>query len=89
MTQNNSPAKENVKRLPSRSEVPAELKWDVASVFASDEAWEQALAQASQMPERAAAFAGRLSESPERKCFRDLRRQEVFHHGSRWQKPFR
>ena len=51
MTQNNSPAKENVKRLPSRSEVPAELKWDVASVFASDEAWEQALAQASQMPE--------------------------------------
>ena len=33
MTQNNSPAKENVKRLPSRSEVPAELKWDVASVF--------------------------------------------------------
>ncbi len=66
MTQNNSPAEENVKRLPSRSEVPAELKWDVASVFASDEAWEQALAQASQMPERAAAFAGRLSESPER-----------------------
>lgn len=66
MTQQNLSAEEAVKRLPSRSEVPDELKWDVASVFASDDDWEQALAQANALPEQAAAYAGTLGESPER-----------------------
>ena len=57
---------ENVKRLPSRSEVPDDLKWDVESVFADDNAWEQALAEASSLPEQAAAYAGSLGSSPER-----------------------
>lgn len=55
-----------IKRLPSRNEVPAELKWDVASVFADDAEWEQAFTQASALPEAAAAFAGSLGGSPER-----------------------
>ena len=37
---------ENVKKLPQRDQVPAELKWDVASVFANDDAWEAHWAKA-------------------------------------------
>lgn len=57
---------ENVKKLPHRDQVPAELKWDVASVFASDDAWEAAFAEAEALPEQAAAYAGTLGQSPER-----------------------
>ncbi len=56
---------ENVKKLPQRDQVPAELKWDVASVFANDDAWEAAFAEAEALPEQAAAYAGTLGQSPE------------------------
>ena len=56
---------ENVKKLPQRDQVPAELKWDVASVFANDDAWEAAFAEAEALPEQAAAYAGTLAQSPE------------------------
>lgn len=54
-----------IKKLPARGEVAAELKWDVESVFASDEAWEEALQQAGQLLTQTAAFAGRLGKSAE------------------------
>ncbi len=51
--------------LPKRSEVRAEDTWDAASVYPSDEAWEQAVAQlAGELPglER---FRGRLGQGPQ------------------------
>lgn len=57
---------ENVKKLPRRDEVPAELKWDVESVFATDADWEQAYKEAEGLLAEAADFAGTLGESTER-----------------------
>ena len=34
----------SVKQLPPRSKVPAADRWDLSSLFASDEAWEKAFA---------------------------------------------
>ncbi len=46
-----------------REEVPAEDRWDVAAIYASDEAWEAALTAARQWPAKVSAFEGRLGES--------------------------
>ncbi len=46
-----------------RSEVPAEERWNVEAIFATDAAWEQALNVARQWPEKIAAYEGRLGES--------------------------
>lgn len=51
-----------IKTLPERSQVPAELKWDVESVFADDAAWEAALAAAEAKLEQLAAYAGTLNQ---------------------------
>lgn len=63
-TNNENEAK--VKKLPSREEVPAELKWDVESVFADADAWEQAFGEADKLLAEAAGFEGTLGESAER-----------------------
>ena len=48
----------------ARSEVPAELTWNTASVYASDADWEEAFAQlAGALPELA-SFQGRLGTGP-------------------------
>lgn len=57
---------EAVKKLPARDQVPEELKWDVASVFADDAAWEAAFAEADKLPAQAEEFAGTLAQGPER-----------------------
>lgn len=49
--------------LKKRSEVPAEMTWDAASVFASDEAWEAAIAEATSGFSGLEKYAGRLGES--------------------------
>jgi len=46
-----------------RSEVPAEDRWNVAAIYANDEAWEAALAAARQWPDKVSAYEGRLGES--------------------------
>lgn len=57
---------ESIKKLPRREDVPEQLKWDVASVFAGDADWEQAYKQAEAMLAGAEDFAGTLGDSPER-----------------------
>jgi oligoendopeptidase F len=50
--------------VPNRSEVPVEYTWDVNSVFASDAAWEDAIAELLAYTARLEAFRGHLQESP-------------------------
>ncbi|HEX8230885.1 MAG TPA: oligoendopeptidase F [Chloroflexia bacterium] len=49
--------------LPKRNEVPEEQTWDIKSIFASDEAWEEAYKRAEQQMENMGRFSGRLGES--------------------------
>ena len=55
----------NAQNLRRRDQVPAEDRWNVAAIFASDQAWEDALAASRRLPEEVAAFQGRLGESAE------------------------
>jgi len=55
----------NETNLPLRSQVPQEQTWDLASIFPTPEAWEQAgLDIAKQLP-TLSGYQGRLSESPQ------------------------
>ena len=51
------------KKIPKRSEVDLKNTWATEDLFASDEAWEQAMAELAAMPEQMSAFRGRLGES--------------------------
>lgn len=50
-------------RIPKRSEVPEQFKWALEDIYATDEKWGEDLQKLKAMPERIAAFKGRLSES--------------------------
>lgn len=50
-------------RIPKRSEVPEQFKWALEDIYATDEKWAEDLQNLKAMPERIAAFKGRLSES--------------------------
>ena len=50
-------------RIPKRSEVPEQFKWALEDIYATDEKWAEDLQKLKAMPERIAAFKGRLSES--------------------------
>lgn len=50
-------------RIPKRSEVPEQFKWALEDIYATDEKWTEDLHKLKAMPERIAAFKGRLSES--------------------------
>lgn len=52
----------NTKTLPARADVPAELKWDVESVFTTDADWETALAAAESLLADVCAYAGTLHQ---------------------------
>ena len=54
---------EQVKKIPARSEIPAEDKWAIEDLFVSDEAWEQELTTLEQASAAMAAYEGRLAES--------------------------
>ncbi|MDQ5823838.1 MAG: oligoendopeptidase F [Chloroflexota bacterium] len=49
--------------LPKRNEVPEEQTWDIKSIYASDEAWEEAYKRVEQQMESMGRFSGRLGES--------------------------
>lgn len=51
--------------LPERKDVPVEHTWDTASVFPSDEAWEQALEEAMNRLPELSRYRGRLGEGPD------------------------
>ncbi|NBP87865.1 MAG: hypothetical protein EBU59_05030 [Planctomycetia bacterium] len=55
-----------MKMLPKRSEVQAGDTWDLASLFANDAEWEQALAAWEKRIPEFDAFAGTLGSSAER-----------------------
>jgi oligoendopeptidase F len=50
--------------LPNRAGLAAEGKWNIEALFASQEAWSQALAVAQGFPEQIATFKGRLGAAP-------------------------
>ncbi|MBR5519268.1 MAG: oligoendopeptidase F family protein, partial [Clostridia bacterium] len=51
------------KKIPLRSEVELKNTWATEDMFASDAKWEEALAALAPMPERLAAYQGKLGES--------------------------
>ena len=53
------------KRIRSREEIPAEDKWAIEDLYATDEAWEQELATLHDDQDYLAAFAGKLGQSAE------------------------
>ena len=52
-------------RIRSREEIPAEDKWAIEDLYATEALWEQELATLSEDQQKLAAFAGRLEESAE------------------------
>ena len=54
---------EQVKKIPARSEIPAEDKWAIEDLFVSDEAWEQELTTLEQASATMADYEGLLAES--------------------------
>ena len=52
-----------IKKIPQRSEIPAEDKWAIEDLYPSDEAWEAELATVEADKEYMMGFAGRLGES--------------------------
>ena len=52
-------------KIRSRSEIPAEDKWAIEDLYATDELWEQELATLAEDQKYLASFAGRLAEGPD------------------------
>ena len=48
-------------RIPQRSDIPEKDKWAIEDMYATDEAWEQDLARAKEIPEKIASYKGLLS----------------------------
>ena len=49
--------------IPERKDVPASDKWDLSTLYKSDEDWEKALASIKQLTENVVAFKGKLAHS--------------------------
>ena len=56
---------EDIKKIPQRSEIAKEDTWATEDLFATDEAWEEALAAITEEGKELATFAGKLGESGE------------------------
>ena len=56
---------EEIKKIPQRSEIAKEDTWATEDLFATDEAWEEALAAITEEGKELATFAGKLGESGE------------------------
>ena len=59
---------DTMNKIPLREEIPAEDKWQLEDLYASDAAWEQALAVFEKAGEELAGYAGRLAESADVLC---------------------
>jgi oligoendopeptidase F len=51
------------KTIPARKDVPAKDKWNLSSIYKSDDEWEAALKSLPELTKKAAAYKGRLGES--------------------------
>jgi oligoendopeptidase F len=60
-----SPESATAKSLPSRTDVNVADTWDLASLFPSDQAWEEGFATWEKQIEGYSAFTGKLAESAE------------------------
>ena len=49
--------------IPTRNEVPEELKWDLTRIFKNDDEWEQAYAAAQEKVAKLAELKGALAKS--------------------------
>ncbi len=56
---------EEIKKIPARSEINDADKWATEDLFATDEAWEEALAAITEEGKQLATYAGKLGESGE------------------------
>ena len=56
----------NTTTLPTRSQVPLEQTWDLASVFPTPTEWEAACLQLTSMLPTLSAFQGHLGDSPQK-----------------------
>ncbi len=56
---------EEIKKIPLRSELNVEDTWATEDMYPSDQAWEEELASVAEDQKELAAFAGRLTQSPE------------------------
>lgn len=52
-------------KIPARKDVPAENKWNLSSIYKSDEEWEENLKLIPQYTKEVAAFKGKLGSNPE------------------------
>ncbi len=52
-----------VKTLPSRSEVPVEMTWDLSPLYATEKDWENDFAKLASYPAKFSAFKGKLRRS--------------------------
>ena len=68
----------DAKRIRSREEIPAEDKWAIEDLYATETAWETDLKSVSEDQEYLASFAGKLAESPEN-LYAYLHRSEQLH----------
>lgn len=55
----------NEKKIPTRAEIPAQDKWDLTSLFKTDDDWEKALSQIEPLAKEIATYKGKLSSSKE------------------------
>ena len=53
----------STKKIPARKDVPAKDKWNLSSIYKSDEEWEAALKSLPELTKKAAAYKGRMGES--------------------------
>ena len=53
----------STKTIPARKDVPAKDKWNLSSIYKSDDEWEAALKSLPELTKTAAAYKGRLGES--------------------------
>src|SRR5690606_28626044 len=54
-----------VKKLPKRSELPIEEKWNLEAIFAGEEEWEKEFSEIKQMLPKISEFQGKLTASAE------------------------
>ena len=59
---------EDINKLRTREEIPAEDKWAIEDLYATDELWEEDLATLAGVQEDLASFAGKLGSSGENLC---------------------
>ena len=52
-------------KIPARKDVSAENKWNLSSIYKSDEEWEENLKLIPQYTKEVAAFKGKLGSNPE------------------------